>query len=424
MRKLNGKKVGSSTLAVIAWRNIWRNRRRTVLCITAVAIAVFFIIFMNAWMDGMFDGIEDVVRTFDTGHVSAVSRGYDADREYLPVQFPVAQGRSGAEIIAEAEKLDHVTAALPRITVFATLFDSKVKHALLWGIDIEKERKINRFNLTRRDDGMLEGRYPDPGKNECAIGTAMARKAGLGIGDRIPLKMVSAHFSDKYWSPVVTGIFEFDYRKFDEETIVVPIDRLQSILGLDEGIQQLVIYADDKKHSGVIRNQIRDILGDDDVVREWNENYWVSLFRSMGSLYIVIFAVFQIVASFLIINTMLMIIHERIKEIGMMGALGMTRGEIVAVFFLEALILSALGAAAGTFVGGAASWAGSLFPIDMNVFTGGGMKEMPVSGTLYISFSVMNLLEGFLFGVVVTAVCTLVPSMKSAFIKPVEALRR
>jgi putative ABC transport system permease protein len=130
------------------------------------------------------------------------------------------------------------------------------------------------------------------------------------------------------------------------------------------------------------------------------------------------------VASFLIINTVLMVIHERIKEIGMMGALGMTRREIVSVFFFEAIFLSVFGALAGCLVGGIVTAIGSRFPIDMKLFTGGGMKEMPVSGTIFLVFSPMVIAGGFIFGVSVSACCTLLPSLKSAFIEPVEALRR
>ena len=108
----------------------------------------------------------------------------------------------------------------------------------------------------------------------------------------------------------------------------------------------------------------------------------------------------------------------------MMGALGMTRTEIVTVFFLEAVFLSIFGAAVGTLVGGAASLIGSIFPIDLDTFTGGGMKEFPMAGTIFIAFSPAILLQGFLFGVGVSAACTLLPSLKSAFIEPVEALRR
>ncbi|HOF85081.1 MAG TPA: ABC transporter permease, partial [Treponemataceae bacterium] len=72
---------GLGMLSVIAWRNIGRNRRRSILCITAVGIAVFFIIFMNSWMDGMFIGIENTVRTYETGHVLAVSEGFEAEKE-------------------------------------------------------------------------------------------------------------------------------------------------------------------------------------------------------------------------------------------------------------------------------------------------------------------------------------------------------
>jgi len=423
METKRGTRGRLSALATIAYRNIWRNGRRTALCVVAVAVAVFFNIFMRSWIDGMVDSIEEVVRTYETGHVNVSSDGFEAEKEYYPVQYPIADDRSLPELIAEIEALPGVAAALPRITAYASLFDSTVKHALLWGVDMERELAVNVFNLTDRDDGLAEGRFPADG-NECAIGSEFARKAGLRVGDRLPLKTVSSQFSDKYWNPEIVGIFEFDYRRFDEDVIIVPLGRLQRVLGLEDRTQQLFVYADDAKDSRKIKGLVADVMGPGHVVREWGDSYWVAMMRQMNVVYVVVFAVFQIVASFLIINTVLMVIHERIKEIGMMGALGMTRAEIVAVFFLEAVFLSVLGAAVGTAVGGAAAWIGSMFPMDMDALTGGGMKEFPVSGTLFLSFSPIILVRGFLFGVAVSAACTLIPSLKSAFIEPVEALRR
>jgi putative ABC transport system permease protein len=140
--------------------------------------------------------------------------------------------------------------------------------------------------------------------------------------------------------------------------------------------------------------------------------------------FVVVYLVFLIVASFLIVNTVVMIIHERIKEIGMMGSLGMSRGEIVRVFFFEAVFLSVLGSFAGCVVGGIATLGLSFFPLQLDIFTGGGMKEFPMSGVIVLAFDIKILLQGFVFGVAITSVCTLFPSLKSAFVEPVEALRR
>ncbi|ULQ61214.1 ABC transporter permease [Brucepastera parasyntrophica] len=412
------------TLKKIAYRNIWRNLRRTILCIAAVGIAVFFNIFMQSMMDGMIKGIEDVVRVFDTGHVNVVSSLFEEDKEYYPVQFPVADGRSTGELIREIEAVPGVKAVLPRINAYATLSDSLIKHAFLWGIDIDREKEINNFNLTDRSDGLVTGRYPQKGSNECAIGVYMAKKAGLAIGDRIPLKVVSAQFSDKYWSPEIVGIFEYDYRKYDEQVIMVSFDRLQKLLVLDEGTQQLFIYADNEKDTRNIAGKVKALLGDGNVIREWQDNYWVVVMQQSTIIFVIIFLVFQIVASFLIINTVVMIIHERIKEIGMMGALGMTRSEIVMVFFFEAVFLSIIGSLAGCIVGGLSTWIGSFFPISFDTFTGGGLKEFPMAGTIFLNFSPVYIVQGFLFGVIISAICTIIPSLKSAFIEPVEALRR
>jgi putative ABC transport system permease protein len=185
-----------------------------------------------------------------------------------------------------------------------------------------------------------------------------------------------------------------------------------------------VIFADDEKESGAIAAAVQKLLGQDNVVTQWRDNFWVAIMELVTPIYTVIFLVFLIVASFLIINTVVMIIHERIKEIGMMGCLGMSRAEIVKVFFFESLFLAAFGAFAGVFAGGILAGIGSVYPIRMGDMYGNTFSEMPLGNAIFLGFSPFILVRSWLLGVVVASLFTLIPSLKSAFVEPVEALRR
>jgi len=426
----NYKQGGTATLIKIAYRNIWRNKRRTFFCFTAVGIAVLFIVLYSSMIDGMIKNMHEVVQIYDLGHVKVVSSQYDAENEYMPVQYPIGSsesepyGKSWKELAASIKEISGVRAVFPRISSLATLQESTIKHAVLWGLCIEDEMTANHFNMTNRSDGLLEGRWPESGTNECAIGRVFAHKSGLSVGDRIPLKTVSAQFSDKIWSPVITGIFNFDYIKYDEQYIIVDIERLQRLLVLGEGTQSLVIFADNEKESGTIAAKVQNILGQGNVVTEWRDNFWVAIMEMVTPIYTIIFLVFLIVASFLIINTVVMIIHERIKEIGMMGCLGMTRAEIVKVFFFESLFLSMFGAFAGVIAGGIIAGIGSVYPIRMGDMYGNTFSEMPLGNAIFLGISPFIIIRAWLLGVVVTSIFTLIPSLKSAFVEPVEALRR
>ena len=410
-------------LMKIAYRNIWRNRRRTAFSLSAVGMAVFTFVFATSFNDGQIRCVSDTVQVFEEGHVKAVSQQYDADSDYMPVQYPVAGGRSRIELAASIREIPGVRAVLPRISSLATLQETTIKHAVLWGLDIAAETEANHFNLADRSDGLREGRWPAPGANECAVGVVFARKSGLGIGDHIPLKTVSVQFSDRMWNPVITGIFGFDFHKYDEQYIVVDIERLGRLLVLDEGTQALMIFADNEKQSASIAAAVRNLLGPDNVVTDWNESVWVAVVRANTPLYFTVYFILLTVACFLIINTIVMIIHERIKEIGMMGCLGMSRFEIVKVFFFESLILAAIGAFAGVIVGGVLTGVLSIFPIRMGDLAGKAM-DAPISNTLFFRFSISRMIQAWLMGVLVASLFTLIPSLKSAFVEPVEALRR
>jgi len=420
---MNNKKGGTGALIKIAFRNIWRNKRRTLFCFSAVGIAVLFIVMYSSMIDGMVESINNTVQIYELGHVRVVSSQYEKESEYMPVQYPVADGRNWEELAADIYEIPGVRAVLPRITTMATLQESTIKHAVLWGIDAEKELEINNFNMTNRTDGLIDGHWPE-NANEAVIGHVFADKSGLKIGDRIPLRVISSNFSERFWSPVITGIFNFDYIKFDEQYIIVDFERLQRLLVLGEGTQSLIIYADDERKSGVITASVQNLLGEDNVVAEWSDNYWVAVMKMVEPVYMILFFIFLLVASFLIINTVVMIIHERIKEIGMMGCLGMTRGEIVKVFFFESIFMAAIGAFAGVVVSGLITGILSQNPIRMGDLYGNTFSEMPMSQSIFMVFNFAILIRAWIMGVVIASLFTLIPSLKSAFVEPVEALRR
>jgi len=413
----------NSSLIKIAFRNIWRNKRRTAFCVTAVAAASLFFVVFQSMQDGIIKCVNDTVQIFEAGHIKVVSQKYEEENEYMPVHYPIANGQNWKEITSSIKTIPGVKAVFPRISAIATLQESAVKHAILWGINIDDETAAHDFNIAGKNDGLVEGRYPKSG-NECAVGTIFSQKTGLKTGDRVPLKTVSAQVSDKIWSPIITGIFNFDFFKYDEQVIIADFERLQKLLSMGEGTQQLIIYVDDEKQSPSIAAEVQNLLGKENVVTDWNDNVWIVIQKVQGYMYTIIYIVFLIVASFLIINTMVMIVHERTKEIGVMGSLGMKRAEIVKVFFLESIFLAGLGALIGVSIGGIITGILSFFPLRMNEFYGNTYSESPISNTIFFQFSFYRLFMSWIIGVAVASVFTVIPSMKSAFVEPVEALRK
>ena len=421
---MSGVKGSTGILIKIAFRNIWRNKRRTGFSLSAVGVAVFMFVFVTAFNDGQVKCVSDTVQVFEEGHVRIVSARYEEYLEAMPVQYPLANGQSWKELAASIQAIPGVRAVFPRISSLATLQESTIKHAVLWGLDIAREMEVNHFNLADRNDGLREGRWPKPDSNECAIGVAFARKSGLSIGDHIPLKTVSAQFSDKMWSPVITGIFSFDFNKFDQRYIVVDIGRLQRLLVLDEGTQSLVIFANNEKRSASIAVAVEKLMGDGYVVSDWNKSRFIATVRLNTVIYIIVYMIFLVVASFLIINTIVMVIHERIKEIGMMGCLGMSRAEIVKVFFFESVFLALIGATIGAIIGGALAGVLSIFPIRLGDTAGGVMPDFPISNTLFFHFGFTRIVQAWLIGIIITSLFTLIPSLRSAFVEPADALSR
>jgi putative ABC transport system permease protein len=205
------------------------------------------------------------------------------------------------------------------------------------------------------------------------------------------------------WNPVITGIFNFDYPRYDEQVILTDFQRLQRLLTLDEGTQQLVIFIDNENKSSIITAELQNLLGEDSVVSDWSDNYWIAVQKMNDVAFFIAYIVFLIVASFMIINTVTMIIHERIKEIGMMGSLGMTRFEIVKVFFYESFFLAAIGAFCGMILGAILTGILSMFPLRLADLYGNSLNNAPVSGTVFFLFSFKRIIQAWFIGVIVAS---------------------
>ncbi|HOJ64409.1 MAG TPA: ABC transporter permease [Spirochaetota bacterium] len=412
------------SLITIAYRNIFRNLRRSIFCIIAIAVAVFFIVIMISFVNGMLRSYSYTLRTYEIGDILINSKDFENKKEFYPLQFAIETEEDLETIVKKIESIKGVKSVNLRITAIATLTNSNVKHAVIWGVDFEKEASTNFLNQKTKSNGLLkDSKIPDPNKNECLIGYRLAKKIGLNIGDKLQMKIVSSQYSDKFFMPKVVGMFDFDFLSYDNNYIIVPIDKLQKVANLQGQTQQIFVFLENPEDSSKIIKEIENIFNKEKtLIKEWKKNYWVTMLQQVNIIYSIIYIVFIIVASFLIVNTIIMVIHERIKEIGMMGALGMKRGEIVGLFFLEAVILSKIGSLIGIILGGIVTGILQNFPISVEQMTGG--IELPISNTIYISFSFIYLIEAFFFGIVVSSICTIFPSLKSAFIEPVEALRR
>ena len=183
MNNINVKKGGFITLVKIAYRNIFRNFRRSLLCIAAVGLAVLLIAFMMCYIEGMLDSARKIAQTFESGHIKITTKEFDAKAEFLPLQYPIEDYKQYTDKIIDIKGINTITS---RINTYATFTSSKVKHGFVSGIDMNEIKnsakngnndiKTAYYNYTKKSDGILIGKLPENDKNECMIGYRLAKK--------------------------------------------------------------------------------------------------------------------------------------------------------------------------------------------------------------------------------------------------------
>ena len=336
---------------LIGWRNLGRHRKRTVLTALGLAVGYFAVVFMIGWSQGlMAEMVENA-----TGLVSGQIEIHDA--EYRPERslFDTIGGRDGADI---ARLLDviaaeaRVVAVAPRVYAGGLISSGESTSAgMLMGIDPERERTVSRFL-----DELVDGRIPESGRNELAIGTEMARQLAVGVGDDVVVVAPGADGSMGNDLYAVAGIFRTGMVELDASNAVLPLMDLQTLITLDPSrIHQIAVATEDPWIADDTAARLVAALAPDDLALEvapWTElnPVIVEFVALVDAFYFIIFFIVFGIAIFGVANTMLMATYERRREIAVMLALGATPRSVVKTVLYEAAAMGVVALALGVAV--------------------------------------------------------------------------
>jgi putative ABC transport system permease protein len=433
-------------LMEIAFRNIWRNKRRTLLTMSAIAIAALVIVVMFSLVEGLKYDQRNTVIKFTTGHIRIRNADYERNELLNPLQYNIKDYKHVLNILEGMEQVEMLS---PRIQFGARFGVDKDEYgvyekefdALGVGVDFSTEDQFEDLTKYLKAGGSL------PKKNEIVLTIGLAHDLKATVGDSFDLFIAQTMggFGFNSRNVRVAGIVEFPVATVNKNLFLMPIDDASSLLRMDVGetkpaIEILILLKNpdeneiDKKAALITEalNQagIPSILysperpPDKDykglIVTPWTEaSNWYTWLQIADISYNIIALFFFIMGTTVIINTIMMIIYERMKEIGTISALGMIGSEIVILFFLEAFIMSIIASFIGVLAG--SSLVAAIGKLDMSqAFEG---LDFDIKTVITLRLNIRSVLFTFIYSVYVASGVSLIPTQKSAKINPIEALR-
>jgi putative ABC transport system permease protein len=401
----------------LGFKNIFRNKRRTFLTITAVFFATFLVVMFKSFIGGLWDSTINNVIMLETGHIKVAHKKYFEKEKTQPLEYYVEDAE---EIINQLEKLKGVNFATPRIKTPVMLnINDKNYYTQLLGIDPEKEK---RFNVIH--EKIVDGEYLSSDSKGIIVGSGFAEKFNLHTGQRITILSQTVYNSISVKSFEITGIFTYGIKSLDERLMVAPISSVQDLVKMGDGTSEVLILLKDIEKSLAMENEVNAILPAEYTAKAWEnqENYY-NMIRIATQIYNVVYFFFLLLASFVIINTILISVYEREREIGALTALGMSQGEVLSLFITEAGILSIIGSFLGSLSGGLIAFILSKVGINTLALWGETMSEMNISNVIYLRAQWQTVMFSFIFGFVVTIIFASIPAFKAVKVDPIRALR-
>ncbi len=402
-------------LAMLAWRNLWRNHRRTVIMISAVTIGVWAMIFMTALMRGMVnDMLRDGIQVLP-GHVQIHHQEFRDDpsiNNLVPETEAELQKTFGQE--------DFVAWA-SRVKVPAVITSERESRGItLLGIDPAAEVEISFVN-----GDIVEGRYlEDSADSGVIIGQKLVEKLDTRLGKRVVLMSQDPdnEIADRGFR--IVGIFDSDPDIHEETYLFAGKKTIQKMLGIEDRVTEVVFVGDDVRNVEPLFQRVSELADSNLDVKRWYEldAYLGSMVNMMDGFVLVWVIVIFLALSFGLVNTLAMAVFERIREIGLMLALGMKPSSIVGQVIVESLLLLCIGLA----LGNALAWI-LVTSLEDGIDISGvakGMEMMGASSILYPVLYIRDVITANVVVLVLGFLASLSPAWRASRYQPVEAITK
>ena len=404
-----------AVLGLLARRNLWRNHRRTIIMLGAISVGVWAMIFMTALTQGMVNEmIKDGVSALP-GHVQVHNPAYRDDpniNNLLPASdSEITQMFEGAGFKAWAS----------RIKVPAVITSERESRGVtLLGIDPVRERDLS---FVSYDD--VEGRFlKDEEDSGVVIGQKLADTLETNVGKRIVLMSQDPDndIADRGFR--IVGVFHANMESFEETYVFVGKATLQKMLRVGDRVTEVVVLGDDYRDVEPVYNEVLKRVDGGVEVSRWFElnTYLGAMLQVMDGFVLIWVIVIFLALSFGLVNTLVMAVFERVREIGLMLALGMKPVHILGQIIIESMSLLIIGLAIGDLL----AWA-TIVPLQSGIDISAVAKGMEMMGASSILYPQLRLEDVILANVVVLVLgffASLSPAWRASRYAPIEAITK
>lgn len=400
----------------IAWRNVWRNKVRSIIMIVAIALGLIAGVFATAFMQGAVDARIESATHSELAHLQVHAPHFQDNNETGLYMTDVKTFTGKVEEIDEVQAASYRLIAEPFIMAAHGTGGGK-----MLGVVPEKEKQVT--DIAQK---LVAGTYLEKTSRmpPVLIGEKLSKKLKLKVGSKINVQMVDINGDLSSKGYRVSGIFRTVNTGFDESTLFVVFDDLQKQLGLpDDVAHEVAMICENGDEVDEIKPEVQQLAGEN-IVQTWKElSPEMSLLTESMDQYMYIFILIILLGlCFGIINTMLMAVLERVKEIGMLMAVGMNKRRIFSMIMLESIMLTLTGGLLGVFLGSMITKFFETTPIDVSAFSE-GLEKYGYATQIYTSLQNEMLVTITVLVIITGMISAVYPARKALKLNPAEATR-
>jgi len=397
--------------AKIALRNVWRNKRRSLLTILAISFGLFCLVLFQALKVGLHREMVKSTVNLETGSVQIHASGYEAN---LTALRPIPD----IDRVISLLKKENSTFSRRLKSPALLSVGEKSSSVLLSGVDTAREPRV-----TFIKNQIVKGRYL-AGKESILIGQDMARDLGADIGDTVTLTAQNLSGNSITANFTIGGLYKTELASFDRSHVYLSLPDAQSFLKAPGDVTEIALINKTLSEKELVSRLKKALPEKTFQIRTWEEiapDVRQIIELNDATMYLLVLIVFAIVALG-ITNTMTMVIYERFHELGILSSIGTSPSGILAMIVFESLFLGIIASLAGSAVSFLACAYLKRYGIDLTYFTSAN-QYLASSHVLKAYLSSFDLLMANTVTLLTALLAGIYPAWKAARLKPVEAIR-